>query len=294
MKWLVTGARGFLGQAMTRYLRAAGLDMVFLEHEGKRVDLLQQQALQKCLERTRPTAILHLAGRHGRNISSLEFERCHVEATLNLLQAASPGLERWISVGSAAEYGLTPCDDRWQETSLCTPQSDYGRSKLKQTQAIQDYCQANSIPWVVFRAFNVFGPHQRPGLLIPDTLARLRSQSPQSTEKIEVNSGHDVRDFVPVDLLCQILLGLIQNKEAVWNYNVCSGQGTSVTQITSWLADELGFTCPIEQNPETSNHPPTFSVGDPSRIQHQLGQKWSFDLEFEIRRLARQRKLRPS
>ena len=292
MKWLVTGSRGFLGRAITGYLQTAGLDIVPLEFQGERVDLLQKQAVKRCLEQSRPTAILHLAGRYGTDISPAEYERCHVEATLNLLEVASPTLERWISVGSAAEYGLTSSPQRQDEAFPCQPQSDYGRSKWNQTQAIQTFCKRNNIPWVVFRAFNIFGSQQRRGLLIPDTLARLRSMDSQATSKIHVRHKEDVRDFVPIDTLCQMVLGLVQNSEARGIYNACSGQGTSVATITSWIADELGFSCSLEEHPESADRPPTFSVGDPSRIKQLIGQPRAFDLEFEIRRLARQRELR--
>lgn len=114
----------------------------------------------------------------------------------------------------------------------------------------------------------------------------------QATSKIQVRHKEDVRDFVPIDTLCQMVLGLVQNSEARGIYNACSGQGTSVATITSWLADELGFSCPMEEHPESVDRPPTFSVGDPSRIKQQIEQPWAFDLEFEIRRLARQRELR--
>jgi nucleoside-diphosphate-sugar epimerase len=291
MKWLVTGSHGFLGQAITAYLQASGFEIVHLELQGKRVDLLQKQALRECLRQLRPTAILHLAGRHGTDISAIEFERCHVEATLNLLEAALPHLKRWISVGSAAEYGLTSSPTRLDETSPCRPQSAYGRSKWNQTQSIQTFCQRHHIPWVVFRAFNVFGPQQKCGLLIPDTLARLRAMDAQSTQKIPIRFGEDRRDFVPIDILCQMVLGLIQNNEAHGIYNACSGQGTSVATVTSWLADELGFSGPLEEHSESASRPPTFSVGEPHRIRRQIGQQWPFDLEFEIRRLARQREL---
>ena len=184
--------------------------------------------------------------------------------TRNLLEQGLGKIKRWISVGSAAEYGLSASEELFEESSRCVPATAYGHSKLKQTQLVQTFCEKENIPWVVFRAFNVFGPQQKPGLLIPDTLARLRRHKRELTANFQARYGADVRDFLPIRTLCEMVLQLVRGQTENGIYNACSGVGTSV------------------------DHPPNYSVGNPTRIQRLIKDDLAFNLEQEIRYIARE------
>ena len=288
MRWLVTGYRGFLGRAILTHLRNAGIDAKPMTLQGRRVDLLERTSLSAVFQEENSVGVLHLAGIHGPQIAPSKFEHAHVETTRNLLEQGHGKIKRWISVGSAAEYGLSASEVHFQESSRCVPATAYGHSKLKQTQLVQTFCEKENIPWVVFRAFNVFGPQQKPGLLIPDTLARLRRHKRELNANFQARYGADVRDFLPIRTLCEMVLHLVRGQTENGIYNACSGVGTSVAQITAWLASEMGINFVSEAEGTEVDRPPNYSVGNPTRIQRLMKDNIGFNLEQEVRYLARE------
>ncbi|MEC7717334.1 MAG: NAD-dependent epimerase/dehydratase family protein [Planctomycetota bacterium] len=288
MRWLVTGYRGFLGRAILTHLRNAGIDAKPMTLQGRRVDLLERTSLSAVFQEENSVGVLHLAGIHGPQIAPSKFEHAHVETTRNLLEQGHGKIKRWISVGSAAEYGLSASEVHFQESSRCVPATAYGHSKLKQTQLVQTFCEKENIPWVVFRAFNVFGPQQKPGLLIPDTLVRLRRHKRELNANFQARYGTDVRDFLPIRTLCEMVLHLVRGQTENGIYNACSGVGTSVAQITAWLASEMGINFVSEAEGTEVDRPPSYSVGNPTRIQRLMKDNIGFNLEQEIRYLARE------
>ena len=288
MRWLVTGYRGFLGRAILTHLRNAGIDAKPMTLQGRRVDLLERTSLSAVFQEENSVGVLHLAGIHGPQIAPGKFEHAHVETTRNLLEQGHGKIKRWISVGSAAEYGLSASEVHFQESSRCVPATAYGHSKLKQTQLVQTFCEKENIPWVVFRAFNVFGPQQKPGLLIPDTLVRLRRHKRELNANFQARYGTDVRDFLPIRTLCEMVLHLVRGQTENGIYNACSGVGTSVAQITAWLASEMGINFVSEAEGTEVDRPPNYSVGNPTRIQRLMKDNIGFNLEQEIRYLARE------
>ena len=256
--------------------------------QGRRVDLLERASLSAVFQEENSVGVLHLAGIHGPRITPREFEQAHVQTTRNLLEQGLGKIKRWISVGSAAEYGLSASEVHFQESSRCVPATAYGHSKLKQTQLVQTFCEKENIPWVVFRAFNVFGPQQKPGLLIPDTLVRLRRHKRELNANFQARYGTDVRDFLPIRTLCEMVLHLVRGQTENGIYNACSGVGTSVAQITAWLASEMGINFVSEAEGTEVDRPPNYSVGNPTRIQRLMKDNIGFNLEQEIRYLARE------
>ena len=288
MRWLVTGYRGFLGRAIFTHLRNAGIDAKPMSLQGRRVDLLKRTSLSAVFQEENSVGVLHLAGIHGPKIAPSEFERAHVQTTRNLLEQGHGNIKRWISVGSAAEYGLASSEEHFKESSPCAPVAIYGQSKLKQTRLVETFCEKESIPWVVFRAFNVFGPQQKPGLLIPDTLTRLRRHKHESNANFQAHHATDVRDFLPIQTLCEMVLHLVRGQPENGIYNACSGVGTSVAQITAWLASEMGVSFVTKAKVPQGERPPNFSIGNPTRIQRLIKDDLRFNLEQEIRALARE------
>ena len=288
MRWLVTGYRGFLGRAIFTHLRNAGIDAKPMCLQGRRVDLLKRTSLSAVFQEENSVGVLHLAGIHGPKTAPSEFERAHVQTTRNLLEQGRGNIKRWISVGSAAEYGLAASETLFKESSPCAPVAIYGQSKLKQTQLVETFCEKESIPWVVFRAFNVFGPRQKPGLLIPDTLTRLRRHKRESNANFQAHHGTDVRDFLPIQTLCEMVLHLVRGQTENGIYNASSGVGTSVAQITAWLASEMRVSFVNKAEGTQEERPPNFSIGNPTRIQRLIKDDLRFNLEQEIRALARE------
>lgn len=119
---LVTGASGFAGPYLVRYLLGLGYEVVGGVHgivgempEGSRtvpLDVTDPKGLEKIVAEVRPDEIYHLAGL-TRPASGMvkELYRVNLKGTLNLLEATREHApdSKVLLVGSAYAYG---CADR--------------------------------------------------------------------------------------------------------------------------------------------------------------------------------------
>jgi nucleoside-diphosphate-sugar epimerase len=311
---LVTGSSGYLGRYVTAQLRAGGRSFVELNspEQTERVDLREAAAVRRFLTATRPRTILHLAGFTGRAVAEgkqspgrgaaalddRRYDEVNVEGTRNLLSVAGElGVERVVSIGSAAEYGVRATAepvDVWYDGQ---PTTLYGRSKRRQTAVVGELAERWGFSACVLRVFNLFGPEQPPGLVIPDLLARLEAERGGVAEPLTLTGAQDVRDFVPVELVARVIVALADRPAVVGVQHACSGEGVAILQVANWLAaeydrGEVWRVSEVERGP-------TFSVGVPSPILRELAVfkptmgegdlplSWPLPLERLIRRVAR-------
>ena len=84
------------------------------------------------------------------------------------------------------------------------------------------------------RVFLPYGPGDDPRRLIPSLLAALAAGTP-----IDVTDGSQVRDFVYVTDIAELLVRLLVTSEAKGAFNVGTGRGIAVRQVIEWLADHF-------------------------------------------------------
>src|SRR5207248_1120270 len=134
MKALVTGAGGFVGQALVAHLGAAGDEVAGLDRVGG-PDITDAGAVRRMVEEHRPDAVYHLAAVTHIGASwdaPLDVFRINAEGTLNVLSACSAaGVGRVLVVASADEYGaVRPEDLPLTEEAPLRPLTPYGASKV--------------------------------------------------------------------------------------------------------------------------------------------------------------------
>ena len=248
---LVTGASGFLGRHALERLRNAGR---FEIHAACRrpparepaarepaavrwhaVDLRDPAAAASLVAEVRPSHLLHAAwiatpGVYLHAPENMDW----LVATLALARAfGESGGERWVGVGSCAEYapGEAPC--REDETPI-QPASLYGKCKAGCWQAVQAAAQHHGFSAAWGRVFLPYGPGDAPQRLIPSIIAALRQGQP-----LETSHGRQVRDFVFAPDAAALLVGLLDSAEA-GAFNIGSGQGVMVRTAIETLANHFG------------------------------------------------------
>ncbi len=166
-KALVTGARGFIGQATVDALLQKGYEVACFDRKragapspnaSKGVNQFDgsidnSDDIFAAVEGV--DVIYHLAG----NVSPRSYEEAHrvnVEGTLNLARAAmqqpTPPVLVFISSLSAAGPSETPS----KEEDACHPVSLYGRSKFEAEEELRKL--ADKLPVTIIRPPCVFGP----------------------------------------------------------------------------------------------------------------------------------------
>jgi UDP-glucose 4-epimerase len=302
MSVLVTGGAGYIGSHVVRAFGLAGLECVvvddlssghreFVPDEVPFVDasILDAEVVATAMVEHGVEAVVHLAGFKYAGVSvqrPLHTYEQNVQGTVNLLSAMErAGVESIVFSSSAAVYG-TPNVDVVTEQTPTTPESPYGESKLIGEWLLRDVARASALRHTSLRYFNVVGsavpelydtsPHNLFPLVIE---ALVEGRTPRiNGADYPTPDGTCVRDYVHVADLAEAHVvatrALLDGVTLEPVYNLGSGDGVSVRQIMTAVADATG----IAFEPEIADRRP----GDPARIVAS-GELAARDLDWTMR-----------
>lgn len=182
---MVAGAAGFIGSNLVRALAARGDSVHALVRPGTslarledlagrisvhRVDACDREALLDCLREVRPAAVVNAAKSRPSRSDPLIPVRDNVLAAANLLaSAAEAGCARFAQLGSSTEYEARP--GRLDEATPLRPVSIHGATKAAASLVCRALAEELDLALVVLRPFNVYGPWDEPGHLVPTAIA---------------------------------------------------------------------------------------------------------------------------
>jgi nucleoside-diphosphate-sugar epimerase len=166
-----------------------------------------------------------------------DFES-NATGTYNILEACRGlrGLRKIVVVSSGAVYG-EPASFPITEASPLAPISPYGASKLVAETEARMFESAYSVPAVIARIFNTYGPRM-PRFVVFDFLRKLQ-RNPDVLEVL--GSGRQVRDLNYVTDTVAGLILLAEKGATGESYNLASGRHHNVTEIARELLDVLGL-----------------------------------------------------
>src|SRR5262245_5502618 len=172
LRFLVTGASGFIGSHVVRELFDAGhrvfpmvrarASAAALEPYAEAVrlaDLKDQATLEAAVRDV--DVVVHLGGL-TRARSEREFMDTNAEGVARLMtavRARTPDLRRFVYVSSLSAGGPSTGDTPVSEADPPNPVSAYGRSKLAGEARLA--ASAGNVPWTVIRPPIVYGPGER-------------------------------------------------------------------------------------------------------------------------------------
>jgi len=263
MRYLVTGAAGFIGSAICHRLVAEGHDVVGfddlslgrIEHLAavpevrlEVADLRDAEAIARAAKDC--DIILHQAALKSVPRSIEEPERytdVNVLGTLNVLLAARERRTPVVFASSSSVYGD---QDRFPLTEDMEPRprSPYAASKL----AGEAYCRAwwpsFGVPTVSLRYFNVYGPGQDPASEYAAVVTRFTVACLRGGRPVIYGDGEQARDFAFIDDVVEANLRAARAPEQAWGraFNIGGGaEPTSVNRLLELIAaahdQELGF-----------------------------------------------------
>ena len=324
MRFLVTGGAGFIGSSVVRRLVAAGERVTTLDaltyaghpeslgaaldapnHELRRADVRDAEAVRRAFAETQPDAVIHLAAEShvDRSIDDpIDFVTTNVLGTVTLIQAAAEYWHRlgprtreafrFLHVSTDEVYGSLGETGVFTEATPYRPNSPYSASKAASDHFARAWHRTFGLPIVISHCSNNYGPCQMPEKLIPVTiLAALEGRS------IPVyGDGRNVRDWLFVeDHACALEL-MAREGEPGQVYNVGADAGSTnidlVRAICGWM-DELVPDGPYRPHAglitfvaDRPGHDRRYAL-DSSRIRRELGWRPTLDLHEGLGRTVR-------
>lgn len=252
---LVTGASGFIGQRLMRFLLKTNLSLVAITREPGRVsrrwpddavteitaDLATGDGLVGACKNI--DTVFHLAGyAHASDQQSADAERLHREVTVdgmrNLLTAAiTAGVSRMIFLSSvkAMGEGNEVCRD---ENCTPSPTTHYGRAKLEAEKLLLEAGKHHGIHVCVLRLPLVYGPGNKGN--IPRMIRAIACGRFPPVPEV-----HNRRSMVHVDDVVQALVKVEENDAARGRvYIVTDGREYSTREIYIAICRALGRRIP--------------------------------------------------
>ncbi len=238
MRFLVTGAAGFIGKHLVQRLREEGHRVVGVDRRpgaDLRLDLLEADLAQVV---DGAQTVIHLAGQPGVRDSWAQFPayaRGNVETTQRLLEALrGVNLHKFVLASTSSVYGQAPMPAR--EEGPTQPVSPYGVTKLAAESVCDLYGRTAGIPWVALRYFTVYGPGQRPDMAFTRWLRAARDGAPVQI----YGAGDQVRDFTYVADAVEATIRAAVGQVAGMPMNVGGGSRVPIREALDLITEITG------------------------------------------------------
>ena len=246
---LVTGGGGFIGTHLCQHLHNSGHQVISLDtmHTDSHPWECITADIRDSLQFDGIDYIVHLAAQISvpRSIDNPdETLSVNVDGTKSIISAAeSAEVKKIIFASSAAVYG--DCEHvPISEDSPLIPQSPYAVSKI----VGEELLRMSNIETCSLRFFNVYGPGQSSEGGYAAVIPAFKKAISLGKECTIFGDGTQVRDFIHVNDLVQIISLCLEAIDLPQEMNVASGEGTSLLSLIETLN---------ELNP--SMLPPVFS-----------------------------------
>lgn len=285
MRYLITGAAGFLGTPLANSLVSDGHSVVGLDDLSTgdpdrlssdvhlvRGDINDRPKLWSLLQGV--DCVYHLAARVIVPESILyprEYNLVNVGGTVTLMEAMRDvGVKRVVFISSGTIYG-NQRNQPMKETLRPQPRSPYAVSKLAAEYYVRTIGELWKIETVVLRVFNAYGPEQRLPPAHAPVIPYCINQALDNGTIVIHGEGNQTRDYVFVDDVVNAAMraSFITDINRLI-INVGSGREISVNEIARTVT-ELSVTKPeIIHNPHHDSGPARMCA-DISLAQRKLG-----------------------
>lgn len=283
MRFVVTGAAGFIGSHLTEKLLADGHEVLSVdsftdyyepalkEENAAAFDVLRLDLAADELPLDGVDGVFHLAGQPGVRASFADFDlylRRNILATQKVFESAAHAGVRVVFASSSSVYGDA---ETYPTTEDARPQpiSPYGITKL----ACEQLAHAYGLEAVLLRYFTVYGPRQRPDMAfarVVDALAR--------GDSFELyGDGLQSRSFTYVADVVAATAAAMERGVAGALYNVGGGTEATMRDAIATLEDVSGRTLDLVVRPVVAGDVRR-TAADTGRIERDLGWRATTDL----------------
>lgn len=276
MKVLITGANGFVGKHLSRYLKSKGFDTVGLDiTDGTDLkgDITNKDYILNELSKQTFDSVIHLAAladikKTTEDPYSTYTVNCF--GTLNLLElAVRKNVERFLYASSANVYGV-PAERPATEATPFNPRLPYDYSKVVSETLVRSYFVHKKLKIAITRSWLLFGEGE------PQTRAFPRFvRACLANQKIPLfNSGQDVTDPTHAQNYGRVAELILTKDAAIGeSFNVGSGNKMSVRDMAEQIKKVTNSSSELELLPPRTEFEKDPQISYPSieKLRKKLG-----------------------
>ncbi len=256
MKLLITGANGYIGSHIVKYItETKSCDLIAVDFsnsrlpeniEYKNIDILQHAQDNDLYEKLgKPDAILHLAWKDGFSHNSdahLMYLSNHYSFIKNMIDS---GCKNISVMGSMHEVGYFTGEIN--ENTPCNPMSLYGIAKNSLRQALLTYTADKDVAIKWLRAFYITGDDWANH----SVFSKILEMAKNGQKTFPFVSGTNQYDFINIQKLAEYITRASIQTSVTGIINVCSGKPTTLKS----KVEEFIKTNKLQITPEFGAYP---------------------------------------
>jgi dTDP-glucose 4,6-dehydratase len=202
-------------------------------------DICERKILDDVFIKYSPNILLNFAAEShvDRSIGNPDdFIQTDIYGAYRLLEAAKEyGIQKFIQISTDEVYGSIATGE-FSENDPIKPRNPYSASKSGADRLAYSYSQTYSLPVIVTRASNNFGPYQYPEKLIPLFVTNAIDEEPLPL----YGDGKNVRDWLYVEDHCEALCFIIEHGDDGEVYNIGGENEKQNIKVTKEILKILG------------------------------------------------------
>ena len=257
MKILITGAAGFIGFNLSKFLlintnyKIIGIDnfndyydvklkkkrneilLKFKNYKFKKIDICNNKNLNKIFKQEKFHFVFHFAAQAGVRYS-IKNPRKYIDSNylgfFNILENSNLyNIKRLFYASSSSIYGENskfPLKEKY----FTNPKNIYGLSKKSNEELSEFYNKYYGLKSVGLRFFTVYGEWGRPDMMMIKYISAFFSKK----TFILNNFGNHVRDFTYIGDVVEILLLLLKKNKKIKDFeilNICSNNPIPLKKV---------------------------------------------------------------
>jgi UDP-glucuronate 4-epimerase len=288
MRYLVTGAAGFIGSQLLRTLVERGhdatgwdaftdyYDPALKEENARDLPLARVDIAEDELDLAGLDGVFHLAGQPG--VASFGdvfpvYVRQNVLASRRLFEEAAEAGTRVVFASSSSIYGDAASYPTLEDT-IPRPLSPYGITKLACEHLARAYGIEFGLDVATVRYFTIYGPRQRPDMAFTRMVTHLAEGRPFDL----YGDGSQSRSFTYVDDAVEATIAAMERAPGGAIYNVGGGAEVSMLDAIEALGRVSGRRLEVVHHPRREGDAAR-TAADTTRIRADLG--WEPVTSFE-------------
>ena len=288
MRYLVTGAAGFIGSQLLRTLLERGhdatgwdaytdyYDPALKEENARELPVTRLDVAEDDLDLDGYDGVFHLAGQPG--VASFGgifpvYVRQNVLASSRLFERAAAAGTRVVFASSSSVYGDAASYPTPEDT-IPRPLSPYGITKLACEHLARAYTIEFGLDVAAVRYFTIYGPRQRPDMAFTRMVTHLAEGRPFDL----YGDGSQSRSFTYVDDAVAATIAAMERAPGGAVYNVGGGAEVTMLEAIEALGRVSGRRLEIVRHPRRQGDA-SRTAADTTRIRADLG--WEPVTSFE-------------